>query len=316
MAAPSYLRQIAARGSAEPRRITLAPRRMVFRPIPPSTVLPLEAEIAIAPPPHLAIPGPEPQAATETRVPPPNSETMRSPISAPRLGPRQSEGPRSGWASIAQPEVLPPAEEGVRRNPMQREAPGAKPTPAAVTAGPAHPRTADQDPAPARAAAPSPDARAFGPKPLQLSAGSGEIAARAVPSSPRDPYPTLVPKQPASQTLRPLVRSGDLHGRALLDPEVAPTGSAENTAAREERILLVPPTDHGPRRSSSPPNIGAARYTANGGLHIGSLEVHVTAPPAVIAPPLPPPTPQATTPSGRATVPLARGFPGFGIVQS
>jgi hypothetical protein len=308
MLAPSYLRQIAARGSAESRGTTLVPRRMLFRPIPPSAVLALEAETEIAAPSRSAIPEPDSQAAIEIRVPSP-------PMAAPRPESPQSEGARPGRASIAQPEVLPPREQGVRRDPVQREAPAAKPAPTVVTAGPARPRTADRDPASARAPGPSADARASFPIPLQRSTGSGEIAARAVASAPRDPYPTLAPEQPAPQTLRPLSPSGDLHGRALRDPEVARTGSAENIVAREERILLTPPVDHGPRRGSSLPDTRMARSPASGGLHIGSLEVHVTAPPPVIAPPLPPP-PQATTPSGRAVAPLARGFRSFGLVQS
>jgi hypothetical protein len=294
MAAPSYLRQIAERGGAEPFRTTLAPRRSLFRPIPPYAVPLLEVE---------------------TRVLGPTDATPPSPIATSGPEPQPSMA-RPGRAGIAQPEVLAPAEQGMRGDPVRREAPTAEPAPAAARAGPTRPRDADRDPAPARASTPSPDARASGLIPLHLSTGSSATAARAVPSAPRDPYPALVPEQPASQTLRPLSPSGDPHGRALSDPGVARTGSGEHIAAREERILLTPTANSGPRRNSGPPNTGTAPASARGGVHIGSLEVHVTAPPSTTAPPLPPPATQTTMLRGRAAVPLARGFPGFGLVQS
>ena len=311
MPAPPYLRRIAARGSAEPRGTTLAPWRMLFRPIPPSAVLPLEAETAIAAPSRLAVPEPDPQAAIESRVPPPTGAAAPPPIAAPRPESGESERAWSGRIGIAQQEVLPPREQGVRRDPMQRDALAAKPAPAAVTAGPA-PRTADRKPIPARAPAPSPDARASLPIPLQRSMGSGEVAAGSV----RDLYPALVRDQPVSQTLRPLSAPGDLHGRGLREPEVARTGSAQHIAAREERILLTPPVASAPLRSSGPRNTGTSQVSATGRVRIGSLEVHVTAPPPIIAPLPSPPAPRTITLSGRAATLLARGFPGFGLVQS
>jgi hypothetical protein len=88
---------------------------------------------------------------------------------------------------------------------------------------------------------------------------------------------------------------------------------AENEPAGKESIRLLPPriVHQIVGNVRAPNKIG----DTGAGLHIGSLEVHIVAPPA----PAPPSPPQAwSVPHPRvkpATVRLARGFRSFGLVQ-
>lgn len=88
-------------------------------------------------------------------------------------------------------------------------------------------------------------------------------------------------------------------------------GSPELLPPRRERIALTPPPIvREPRGISERP--GAEHR----GVHIGSLEVHVAAPPALAAAAAPPAVVQLPAPASRAAAPLARGFAAFGLVQS
>jgi hypothetical protein len=189
--------------------------------------------------------------------------------------------------------------------------PAGKPASTALPAGPMRPHAAARDPAPAPSSIR--DAEETGPKPLPQTTGSGQFAERAVPvhNADRDPRPALALEQLAAQTPHSLMPPGDR--RRLRDPEV-PSAAAESIAARDERIQLMPPLNRGPRVIGGATATRAARETTEGRVHIGSLEVHVAAPPVAAAPPTRAPLPGAR--NGRAIAPLARGFPGFGLVQS
>jgi hypothetical protein len=330
MAAPSYLRQIASRAGAEPRRLALAPQRMLFRPIPfptglplapqrmlfrPSpfpTGLPLDDETGVALPPGTEIAARPPEPAAEPFAPHPAGPAPDVPLAAP-----PSEQPMPALPGAVQRKVPASAEQTATSGPVHRQTAAETPALAAAPAGPTRPRAAIREP-PAAPAVKSDDA-----EPSRISipsvAGLRREVTRSVPPAPNvaraaSPAVALEP----TPIWRALPPPGNPHG---FDPPdlpsssepAAPAVAAENTAAREERIrLMPPPAIHGPLAGGG---VGAAKAGTEGGVHIGSLEVHVMTPPVAAAPP-PPPVPLPGTRSGRAASPLARGFPAFGLVQS
>jgi hypothetical protein len=314
MASPSYLRQIAARGTTDPGRTTIAPQRIMFRPIPVHGALPLEAETEIAPPPRSSIAGHPPEPAIEPALPPRFGAGSHLPLAAARRELRDPEEAAPRLPGIMQQPAPASVEQSMSSDPVPREVPGGQPASAAVPAGPMRPRAAARDPAPAPPSVPR--GEETGPKPLPQTTGSGQFAERAGPpihKAGRDPRPAFAVEQLAAQTPRSLVPPGD---RRRLNDSEAPSAAAESIPALDERIQLTPPLNHGPRVIDGATATRAARATTEGGVHIGSLEVHVAAPPVAAAPPTPAPAPLPGTRNGRAIAPLARGFPGFGLVHS
>jgi hypothetical protein len=313
MASPSYLRQIAAGGTTDPGRTTIAPQRILFRAIPVhAAALPLEAETEVAPPPRSSITGHPPEPVIEPALPPTSGAGLDLPLAAPRRELRDSEegGPR--LSRIVQQAVPVPVEQSINSDPVRREVPAGEPASASAPVGSTRPAAA-RDPAPAP---PPIHAEETGPKPLPQTTGSGQFAEHAGPpvhNAGRDPRPAFALEQLAAQTPRSLVPPGD---RSRLNEAGAPSAAAESVPARDERIQLTPPLNHGPRVIDDATATRAARETTEGGVHIGSLEVHVAPPPVAAAPPTPAPAPLPGTRNGRAIAPLARGFPGFGLVQS
>jgi len=311
MAAPSYLRQIATRQATEPGHAMLAPRRILFRPIPSLASRPLEME-AEPTPPRLALASRIPQAAaTPMAVSSPIDAELHMPA-APRerelRHPESSvpEGPRTLLS--ATPNA---ADQGTLDGPARRQAPTVnRPfAPSLVEHAGSGSNARDRT-----SAAPAAHrAELAHPEPVRDATGIFHLAIDTKPGNPnagRDRRPVFAAEGPASQA--PPRVDQRLRGTEM------PRAAAELITAKEDRILLTPPPNRGlrePGASTKP------REAASGGVHIGSLEVHVTAPPvtvppvtAVSLPPSFPPSP--VTRSGRASAPLARGFPGFGLVQS
>jgi hypothetical protein len=136
------------------------------------------------------------------------------------------------------------------------------------------------------------------------------------PDVARDAHPTVeLQPTPARRALRPTDdRQGFDQPRLPASGEPTRHTAAAEIAAREERIQLMSPII---RTLPGASHATATRAGAEGGVHIGSLEVHVMALPISAIPTAPPPpTPPAGPQGGRAAAPLARGFPAFGLVQS
>jgi hypothetical protein len=116
-----------------------------------------------------------------------------------------------------------------------------------------------------------------------------------------------IPSPAASSRRRPTTAEAAAPPAAPTGPEAAPSLST-----RLAPPVLVPPPP--PPRAPAPP---AARDHAQSGLHIGTLEVRITPPPAFRAAPSHPAPRQAAarTGGGRAAS-IARGFGLFGLGQS
>jgi hypothetical protein len=295
MAAPSYLRQAATRQTAALGRTTVAPQRILFRPILQHTG-PLEAA-AEATPPRSPIADliPAADAAISAQLP---IGAELSPLPArPQRQWRHLEPEAPGRSGASPSVVARLAEQEIPDAPTPRQAPSGlsqlRPSAARDLA---------------RASSPIRD-----PEPARNATGRiGFALGRASPvSNPdREPRPVWAAKQPESQAPRLLMPHDN---RQEPRYSFAAREAAESEAARGERIQLTPSLNRARRETS---NATAGSETARGGVHIGSLEVHVSAPPVAADPPRAPSVPQPGVGSGRAIAPLVRGFPGFGLVQS
>jgi hypothetical protein len=301
MAPSSYLRQVATRQAAGLGRTTLAPQRILFRPIlqhtgsleAPSTPVgypiarrTLEADTAISA-----------QLARGAELP-------MSPA-RPQRQRRHLEPAAPGRASASPIVVARPAEQEI----LDAPASGQAPEPNSLSgSSPTRPISARD---PAVATSPIRDAEVPNPEPARNATGFVGFAARRVSSASnagRDRRPVFAREQPTSQAPSPSMfhDSRQEPGYSHASHE-----AAESEAARGERIRLTPSLDRSRRETS---NATAGSESSRGGVHIGSLEVHVSAPPVTADAPQAPFLPQPCNGSARA--PLVRGFPGFGLVQS
>lgn len=286
MTPPSYLRRVATRQAAALGQTTLAPQRILFRPILQHTGS-LEAETTLRSP----ITGRTPEADTAISAPP----AMRAELPLPPVPPlqrqrRHLEPATPGRFGASPSAVARPHEQEI----LDATRPIVARDPAAV-------------PSPIR------DAQMANPEAARYATGRIGVAARRVSSvsnAGRDRRPVFAGEQPASQAPRPSMLHDNRQEPRYSD---APREAAESETARGRRIQLMPPLNH-PRRETS--NATAGPETVRGGVHIGSLEVHVSAPPVTADSPQAPFVPQPGVDSGRARPPLVRGFPGFGLVQS
>jgi hypothetical protein len=287
MTPPSYLRRVATRQAATLGQVALAPQRILFRPILQHTGS-LEAETA---PLRSPITGRTPEADTAISAPLAMGAELPLPPVRPAQRQRRHPEPATPGRFGASPSVVArPHEQEILNSP-----------------GP----TVARD----LAAVPSPIHDAQMPNPELARNATGPIgfaAGRASPvSSPgRDRRPVFAEEQPASQAPRPSMLHDNRQEPRYSD---APREAAESETARGKRIQLTPPLNHARRETN---NATAGPETARGGVHIGSLEVHVSAPPVTADSTQAPFVPQPGVDSGRARPPLVRGFPSFGLVQS
>jgi hypothetical protein len=312
MAAPSYLRRI-ARAGGEPGRTPLAPPRLLFRPSPFLTGQRLDSEAGFAMAPAIADGPLEP--VTKPSTPRPAIVGPDLPLAAAPPEP-QSEQPKPISSGAVQRKVTRSARQASTGSSVHRQIATESPASAATPLAPTNSLGATRTPAPS----PASIRDAERPSPISLSrvADLGQDAIRAVMPTPdvaRDAHSAVVlHPTPARRT----ALSSDSHGfdRPNLSAPGEPasrTASTENSAAREERIQLMPPVI---RTLPGAGNRTATASAVEGGVHIGSLEVHVGAPPAPTGPAAPPAATRAAAPVSRAAGPLARGFATFGLVQS
>ncbi len=296
----SYLQQMAPRARAQPSGglPLLAPPRLMFRPgyLP---IEPLEQE---------------PMAAPVAATPhPPMPRTAVAPAVTREYGPAPARLP-------AAPARLPP--EGAPSRPVTRSSEdvlgrGPSPAPLAETGRPGPIVPTLQPPstvaAPPQASIPVSHApRRSDPPSVNTTRGEGAQRSLTPPAkqySPERPIP-LPAGQEVAGDRGPTDRGGHTEHVAP-PPPVRATRPSDLLPVSGPPRVIMPPAAPAPTRPSPP------RAQPAPGLHIGTLEVHVTTPPAPIAAASPRALPRPSVrPPATAGTSIARGFGIFGLGQS
>lgn len=150
----------------------------------------------------------------------------------------------------------------------------------------------------------------------QIAAAAGIVTPHLTPSAadrgpadrgPRDPSTTDVSKPSSADS------PGMQSARAVPDTRPSPASATQETMIRERRVDTLPPVPLMPLPTRSPPQAKPEPQAT--GLHIGTLEVHLSAPPSTLPQARPAP-PRVARGTGGATRRIARGFGVFGLGQS
>jgi len=310
MARGSYLEQIASRAVPDTR--FLRPRRPVLAPfpVPPDQAVPAaQVAFAVAP------------AATPGAPSPLGAATPLDPLSPPPAHPSLRPEPApvvaaTSTSPVGESAVVSPHDPSPATDPSRRTAPPATlgegaPAKPSVAVTPPSPEQVAKTPAATRGRIAPPRHVPAAPDPLALALATAVrwTSSDEMPDAiARRPQPELPPTKPAGRDRSPAGparETAPLRAASRLEPSsppVSPTTrppSPEVPAGPQERATRALAVE------------GAAPEAA--GIHIGSVEVQILAPPPV-APPVPRPTAAArAAPPG----PLARGLASaIGLRQS
>jgi hypothetical protein len=145
--------------------------------------------------------------------------------------------------------------------------------------------------------------------PQRTSSAAGRGSAYRGPAyrGPGDPSPTDVSKPSSADS------PGMQSAQAVPDTRPSLASAAQETRIRERRVDTMPPAKLIPQPTRPPPQAKPESHAT--GLYIGTLEVHLSAPPST-PPQAHPAPPRAARGTGVAARRIARGFSVFGLGQS